>query len=149
MTKKTCPACGNQIRHRSGGRCPECDTKLEIFRPEDGSPSVYILFDPDAPQVRELEAASQSGRRLVGGGLKISKGNEVPQIFLVGGNKYRVIYQGVIYRNDVYCPACGKMLFRNITMESGPNEQEHKCPKCKAIVSYIFDPRFKVDIMGI
>jgi len=149
MTKKLCPACSNLIKSRSKGMCPECGTELAIVYPEDGGPSHYAVVDPDDPKVRQMQQISQNGKQITSGGLKISKGNEVPLVHLVGENKYRVIYQGVIHRKPLYCPSCDKYLLDNIIVESGPNEHEIKCGRCKAMVAFIFDPKFKLDIRAI
>lgn len=126
-----CPACKEGVdKLGRGGLCPNlsCKAPLKIIeRSDDTGTKVKTLSfrkNKDAFRDDDVEDFDVIYNK---DGVRVEKSNK---------DNYLVTFYKRHNFGWIYCPNCQSKMFQNNTLH-GSNE--HKCHKCKAVTTYIFE----------
>ncbi len=135
-----CPACSRDVTKLSvGGLCPHADCKAPLKKikvnQDDGTEEIRLSFRKYVDSSNTTNEVENYKLVYDYNGVRIEKmsnkgrGAKKP-------DKYIVTYYSVKNFSWIYCPGCESKMFQN-NMTRG--SQEHKCKKCKSIVTYVFN----------
>lgn len=149
MSKYTCPLCNQGFdKAKKSNTCPICQGHI-IYRRKrvkgGGFEQWWEVGTPNSgkdiePQIVEEIIPEEPKSRFP---LRVSEDGQNPVVIQASENEYDVYYVNIYYSGMVYCPACHKPAFQNMTLRGS---MEHLCLEriidkgtCKAKTTYHFN----------